>query len=47
MCGPGVKKKAATLVFLELIKYIFAESSELPSGTKTGKVFFDEKCRTL
>ena len=41
------KKIAALLVFLNLIKCIFVESSELPSGTNTGKTFFNEKRWTL
>ena len=47
MCGPQVQKTAAMLVFLKLIECIFVESSALPSGTKTGKTFFNDKCRTL
>ena len=48
MCGPHESKQiAAMLVFLKLIEFISVESSELPNGTKTGKAFFNDKCRTL
>ena len=46
MRGPHESKEiAAMLVFLNLIECIFfIESSELPSGTNTGKIFFNDKC---
>ena len=48
MCGSQESKQiAAMLVFLKLIECISVESSELPNGTKTGKAFFNDKCRTL
>ena len=48
MCGPRESKQiAATPVFLKLIVYFFVESSELPTGTKTGKASFYDKCQTL
>ena len=47
MCGPHESKQiAAMLVFLKLMECIFVESSELPNGMKTGKAFFNDKCRT-
>ena len=48
MCGPHESKQiAAMLVFLKVIVYFFVKSSELPTGTKTGKTSFYEKYRTL
>ena len=48
MCGAHESKQIpAMLVFLKLIECISVESSELPNGTKTGKAFFNDKCRTL
>ena len=38
MCGPHESKQMAAMpVFLKLIVYFFVESSELPTGTNTGK----------
>ena len=48
MCGPHESKQiAAMLFFSKLVVYFFVESSELPTGKKTGKASFYYKCQTL